>query len=1053
MQGLLKDGFVGREWLFKEIEDWLENDKKRKVFCLTGEPGIGKSALVAQFTAQNRVQIAGIHFCNAGSNLDSPRDVILSLAFQMGTRLPAYRSYLLKHNLNLANLSDADLFTKLITEASSFGIDGSQQPYLFIIDGLDEAQGDLAAFIAQHCRELPSWLYFIVTSRPNDAHVKAHLQAMNPKELAASSKNNEEDARLFVEKWLAGISLAKEAQKRLANKILKASAANFRYLAYLKSTVDEGLIKLEEFDQENSPFTGLGSLYQSSLERIYPDADQFAKEGRPVLSLLAVCGTFPTPMSLLVPVLKKERRISESQTREILLKLGSLVRIGGNRIPQKRTARIYHKSVTDWLLSDENTKFIIYKEEAADQIIRYLLEMLKKIGSNLKDGYDNEEELRKDWKPAEEFRDNYAALLGKLLLKQLCPGSEALAPDLLDNFNQDALEELDFSKEDLEKNDSLLDSFTEDVIDDWSANKTRCDTWDIILYLLRKHFYGDISEETILSAYYLYQIFTMDRFPDWAPEFASKQYQACKKKYGAANKITMDALDNLLGVYEDHPDLAYSRKGAELARKNIEPAQKLFGKNSGEAANLYSQLAKFTEDINEAESFHKKVKRIWTWLFNKWLKSLPEGFRKLCEDILEGNKHPYELSAADKELLSEIQITDGNCATGYYNALLDYAEFLNINGRYNEALKLIEKACDLDFFQDNLSIRGGQNFIAAYLGLGDYDEAIEWAQLAYDEAVEFFGKDSEAACDALSGLADVFEKKGVSEENNEALLKAEHYKRQAISEYASVLPNGSDTVCARIDLSRILLEQGQREAAYQEATRAYESCLVARVANQNTLESAWKQMFKSKLALKPDETNLALEINEFIRQQEDHWGENDRHVFDALRFLLGEWIYSKEDTGMPDAARKLANMAAHILNSDDSLLIEINSILGWEEYFAGNYTRSHAAYEKAIAIAERLERTTLGASIGIVPVLYELKKYRECVEAFAKYANEGDLDESSYIEQLGAIAAAKSSLKLGDGNASRAYLKNALELAEEREDEEDMAALKKELAKAGKKGK
>ena len=62
-------------------------------------------------------------------------------------------------------------------------------------------------------------------------------------------------------------------------------------------------------------------------------------------------------------------------------------------------------------------------------------------------------------------------------------------------------------------------------------------------------------------------------------------------------------------------------------------------------------------------------------------------------------------------------------------------------------------------------------------------------------------------------------------------------------------------------------------------------------------------------------------------------------------------------------------------------------------------------------------------------------------------------DESSYIEQLGAVAAAKSSVKLGDGKAERAYLKKALELAEEREDEEDMAALKKELAEAGKKGK
>jgi MoxR-like ATPase len=40
----LTQGFTGREWVLEAIDRWLQQDNER-FFLLTGEPGVGKSAI------------------------------------------------------------------------------------------------------------------------------------------------------------------------------------------------------------------------------------------------------------------------------------------------------------------------------------------------------------------------------------------------------------------------------------------------------------------------------------------------------------------------------------------------------------------------------------------------------------------------------------------------------------------------------------------------------------------------------------------------------------------------------------------------------------------------------------------------------------------------------------------------------------------------------------------------------------------------------------------------------------------------------------------------
>jgi TIR domain len=73
--------FIGRVWVMKEVDRWLASP--RRVLWITGEAGVGKSALAA-WLCDKRREIVAYHYYHFGnSNRVDARKAFFSLAYQL----------------------------------------------------------------------------------------------------------------------------------------------------------------------------------------------------------------------------------------------------------------------------------------------------------------------------------------------------------------------------------------------------------------------------------------------------------------------------------------------------------------------------------------------------------------------------------------------------------------------------------------------------------------------------------------------------------------------------------------------------------------------------------------------------------------------------------------------------------------------------------------------------------------------------------------------------------------------------------------------------------
>jgi hypothetical protein len=367
--------FEGRVWVFERVHEWLTLPGASRFLLLTGDPGSGKTAIAARLVEFSRGVVtppptctkfsvgflSAVHFCvaRAGNWIDPTsfaRSISLQLAehhqqFAVALKNAGERSVNIQvtqevnqattvkgvviENLTLSGLNPQTAFTAaVVTPLEEIYRQGFDLPITIVVDGLDEAlayKSDITIVkLLSALDNIPPKVRFILTSRREAEVENEFLRAEN---FFLSSQEhdhaNEEDMKLFVEKRLAGSTLAESAQV-----IAQKAEGNFQYATFLLNSLPAGSAS----SMAGLP-AGLDSLYRESLGRVIGSRD-WGHDYAPVMGLLSVARESLTDTQLRNFSGLKEREIGERLTdlRQFIEQTGP-----------PRGYRLYHQSVIDFL--------------------------------------------------------------------------------------------------------------------------------------------------------------------------------------------------------------------------------------------------------------------------------------------------------------------------------------------------------------------------------------------------------------------------------------------------------------------------------------------------------------------------------------------------------------------------------------------------------------------------------------------------------------------------------------------------------------------------------
>jgi hypothetical protein len=346
--------FCGRDWLFERIDDWRRDPGRHRALLITGDPGIGKSAIVAQLVHLNRDgQVLAYHCCRA----DLPETLraarfIRGLAGMIASQLEAYASQLEAPQVESA-LGEA----RCETDPASAFEEGILNPLHrvpvpaggsrhILIDAIDEALAtrdglSLVGLLAPaRLNRLPGWLRVVATTR-KEPDVLRRLSGLRAEEIRADEPDNLDDIERFSahrlgqarlqSRLLASRVSAEEAISRLREK----SGGNFLWTEQALLSLEAGTHGLSNLDALPPGLTG---LYTAFFERQFPDAASYA----PARHVLEIVAAAQEPLTT--------DHLAGATGLDPDYELPSLLDRLAVYLPDRDGRRaVHHKSLADWL--------------------------------------------------------------------------------------------------------------------------------------------------------------------------------------------------------------------------------------------------------------------------------------------------------------------------------------------------------------------------------------------------------------------------------------------------------------------------------------------------------------------------------------------------------------------------------------------------------------------------------------------------------------------------------------------------------------------------------
>jgi hypothetical protein len=370
-------GFTGREWVFDAYEHWLDHQPDSRVFWVKAGPGFGKTALAVQMANRHRAAIVGTWFCDHQSvELRDPLRAVRTIACQLALRWDDYRARLLprlglfadsaperieeaRQELGKKNLSD--LFSFLISDPMA-GLIWREHKLVILVDGLDEAvepdgTNPLASLLSGRFLELPEWIGFVVTSRP-DPSVVPYLQGFKPFAIEAGDARNQADLEAYASAEV-GPSLPPEDRERGCALLVEKSAGMMLYLRLVAEGLREGTLQPAALETLESGLPGLHSRYHAAFEARL--RAEFRETVQPLLRLV-MAAPGPLPLDLAREVLAWDR---ETAVRARTL-------LGSYLVEDDGGLSLFHKTLGEWLVSEGAGNYFTDPEPAAKALGEFL---------------------------------------------------------------------------------------------------------------------------------------------------------------------------------------------------------------------------------------------------------------------------------------------------------------------------------------------------------------------------------------------------------------------------------------------------------------------------------------------------------------------------------------------------------------------------------------------------------------------------------------------------------------------------------------------------------
>ena len=347
-----------REWVFNRVQNWLDDrNSQNRVMVISGNAGMGKSVIAAVICQrmQEAGRLSGNHFCqHNNSRYQKPQLMLQSLACHLSRTLPEYKQALVKQlsrnlGLDLNSMGVEELFSVLFKEPLST-VDDPGRNMLMVIDGLDEIEyegrNELLDVIANQLCKLPSWIRFLITTRPA-TNIMDKLKHLKLFQLDPDDEKNVDDIRTVLQRRLQRV-IKPENVDAVVEKLVLKSEGLMLYAHFLMLYIEENPSVLSKGDLDRSLPLGISAVYSPYFKRLELELmNKLSVEEENFLNLLCAITAAREPLPLdFVSKLLLPTRNSPLAKRKVLMAISSV----SSLLPiRDGCLHVIHKSVKDWL--------------------------------------------------------------------------------------------------------------------------------------------------------------------------------------------------------------------------------------------------------------------------------------------------------------------------------------------------------------------------------------------------------------------------------------------------------------------------------------------------------------------------------------------------------------------------------------------------------------------------------------------------------------------------------------------------------------------------------